>query len=163
MAIPPATGTIVNPTGNPNIGSGTTPLTNSAGQTVAFLVSNPSAGYVTAPKGTIATGGRNTAMLRPIDDVDMTFSPKRSMWVTKAATSCGSDARFINILNHPQYTGGFLSDVAPAGGVTSGNVHNFLIPNQPLFMNPTMVFSSNPRGAAKSRREGDVLETGGRS
>ncbi len=52
--------TIVNPSGNPNIGSGTTPLTNSAGQTVAFLVTNPSAGYVATPKGTLATGGRNT-------------------------------------------------------------------------------------------------------
>ena len=138
--------TIVNPSGNNNIGSGTTALTNSAGQTVAYLVSNPSAGYVVAPKGTIATGGRNTAMLRPIDDIDMTFA--KSFDVGKEGRfKLRFDARFINILNHPQYTGGFLTDVAPSGGVTSGDVHNFLIPSTSVFMNPTMVFSSNPRGA----------------
>jgi len=137
---------IVNPSGNNNIGSGTTPLTNSAGQTVAFLVSNPNAGYVTTPKGALATGGRNTAMLRPIDDIDMTFAKTFDVG-HEGRFKLRFDARFINILNHPQYTGGFLSDVAPASGVTSGDVHNFLIPNQALFMNPTMVFSSNPRGA----------------
>jgi hypothetical protein len=138
--------TIVNPSGNPNIGSNATPLTNSAGQTVGYLVSNPNAGYVVAPKGTLPNGGRNTAMLRPIDDIDMTFA--KAFDVGKEGRfKLRFDARFTNIFNHPQYTGGFLSDVAPAGGVTSGNVHNFLIPNQPLFANPTMVFSSNPRSA----------------
>jgi hypothetical protein len=138
--------TIVNPSGNNNIGSGTSALTNSAGQTVAYLVSNPNAGYVVAPKGTIATGGRNTAMLRPIDDIDMTFAKSFDVG-HEGRFKLRFDARFINILNHPQYTGGFLSDVAPATGVTSGDVHNFLIPTTSVFMNPTMVFSSNPRGA----------------
>lgn len=138
--------TIVNPTGNPNVGSGTTALTNSAGQTVAYLVTNPNAGYVTAPKGTIATGGRNTAHLRPIDDVDMTFGKNLNVG-KEGRYRLQFQARFINIFNHPQYTGGPLSDVAPAGGVTSGDVHNFLIPSSNLFMNPTLVFSSNPRSA----------------
>jgi hypothetical protein len=136
--------TIVNPSGNPNIGSGTTPLTNSAGQTVAFLVTNPSAGYVATPKGALATGGRNTAHLRPIDDVDMTFGKAFNLG-HEGRFKLQLQARFINIFNHPQYTGGFLTDVAPAGGVTSTNVHNFLIPGNPLFGDPTQVFSSNPR------------------
>jgi Carboxypeptidase regulatory-like domain len=138
--------TIVNPSGNPNIGSGTTPLTNSAGQTVAFLVTNPNAGYVAAPKGTLATGGRNTAHLRPIDDVDMTFGKAFNLG-HEGRYKLQFQARFINIFNHPQYTGGFLTDVAPAGGVTSTNVHNFLIPGNPLFGDPTQVFSSNPRSS----------------
>ena len=45
----------VNAGGNPLIGTGTTALKNSAGATVAFLVNNPAAGYVTAPKGTLPT------------------------------------------------------------------------------------------------------------
>jgi hypothetical protein len=143
--------TIVNPSGNNNVGSGTTALTNSAGQTVAFLVSNPNAGYVVAPKGTSATGGRNTAHLRPIDDIDLTFGKafsvgKENRWKLQF------QGRFINVFNHPQYTGGYLSDVAPAGGVTSGDVHNFLIPSNTLFMNPTMVFSSNPRSSQISAK-----------
>ncbi len=145
--------TIVNPSGTPNTGSGTTPLMNSAGATVAYLVTNPNAQYVQAPKGTITTGGRNTAYLRPIDDVDLTFGKSFGLGeVRKIEFS----ARFINVFNHPQYTGGYLTDVTPAGtaasglpatSVTSGDVHNFLIPSSPTFLNPSLVFSSNPRSA----------------
>ena len=138
--------TIVNPSGNTNVGSGTTALTNSAGQTVAYLANNPNAGYVATPKGTLATGGRNTAHLRPIDDVDMTFGKAFNVG-HEGRFKLQLQGRFINIFNHPQYTGGPLTDVAPAGGVTSGDVHNFLIPGNPLFANPTLVFSSNPRSA----------------
>jgi hypothetical protein len=102
--------TIVNPSGTLATGSGTTPLMNSAGQTAAYLVNNPNAGHIQAPEGTIATGGRDTEHLRPIDDL-----------------SISSNIR--------QYTGGCLTDVTPAGvsasglpatRVTSGNVLNFL-------------------------------------
>ena len=55
----------VNAGGNPNIGSGTTALKNTAGDTVAFLINNPSAGYVTVPKGGLSTAGRNTERLEP--------------------------------------------------------------------------------------------------
>jgi hypothetical protein len=138
--------TIVNPSGNPNIGSGVTALTNSGGQTVAFLATNPNAGYVATPKGALATGGRNTGQLRPIHDVDMTFGKALDLG-HEGRFHLQFQARFINILNHPQYTGGPLTDVAAAGGVTSGDVHNFLIPGNTLFANPTLVFSSNPRSA----------------
>ncbi len=143
--------TIVNPAGTSGVGSGTTPLLNSAGATVAYLATNPNAQYVVAPKGTIATGGRNTAYLRPINDFDFTFA--KSFGIGEGRKLQFS-ARFVNIFNHPQYTGGYLTDVTPAGtaanglpatSVTSGNVHNYLIPSSPTFLNPTMVFSSNPR------------------
>jgi hypothetical protein len=143
--------TIVNPGGTANIGSGTTALTNSSGATVAYLVNNPNAQYIQAPKGTITTGGRNTAHLRAINDIDLSFAKKFNI---REIGRLEFSARFVNVLNHPQYTGGYLSDVTPSGtaasglpatSVTSGDVHNFLIPGNPLFLNPTMVFSSNPR------------------
>ena len=135
--------TIVNPSGNPAIGSGTTALTNSAGQTVGFLVSNPAAMYVTAPKGTIATGGRNTEHVNPIDDIDLTLQKQINVTERYHLQFAG---RFFNVMNHPQYTAGNLSDVAPVG-FTGTAQHNFLIPNTSLFMQPSQVFSSNPRSA----------------
>ena len=56
-------------------------------------------------------------------------------------------ARFINILNHPQYAGGYLSDVAPiaSSAATSSQVHNFTIPSASTFDQPSQAFSSNPR------------------
>jgi hypothetical protein len=104
-----------------------------------------------APQGTLPTGGRNTAQLRPTDDLDLSFAKSFSV---REGKKLEFSARFVNILNHPQYTGGYLSDVTPAGvsaaglpatSVTSGNVHNYTVPSSPLFLNPTMVFSSNPR------------------
>ena len=133
---------IVNPNGgNPTIGSGTTPLKNSAGQTVAFLVNNPNALYVATPKGALATAGRNTEHLNPIDDIDMTFA--KNIKITEKYT-LSLQGRFFNILNHPQYTGGYINDVAPIG-FTSGAVHSFLIPGTQIFGDPTQAFSSNPR------------------
>lgn len=133
---------IVNPNGgNPGIGSGTTQLTNSAGDVVGFLVDNPNAKYVTTPKGALATVGRNTEMLHPINDIDVTAA-KRFNFTERVAVEFS--ARAFNVFNHPQYTGGYLNDVAP-NGATSGNQHNFLIPSQTIFADPTQAFSSNPR------------------
>ncbi len=131
----------VNPAGNPAIGSGTTPLKNSSGQVVAYLVNNPAAGYIAAPKGTLPNGGRNTEHLNPIDDVDMSIMKR---FTFRDRYNMEFAGRFLNILNHPQYTGGLLNDVAPIG-FTSTAVHSFLIPGSPLFGDPTQAFSSNPR------------------
>jgi hypothetical protein len=140
---------IVNPNGgNPNIGSGTTALTNSAGQTVAYLVNNPSALYVATPQGALATAGRNTGMLEPIDDIDL-FVAKRFTY--KEHTGIEFSARFFNVLNHSQYTGGYLNDVAP-NGATSVAQHNFFIPTNSIFGDPTQAFSSNPRSLTLSAK-----------
>ncbi|HTW67023.1 MAG TPA: carboxypeptidase regulatory-like domain-containing protein [Bryobacteraceae bacterium] len=140
----------VNGSGQPGVGSGTTPLTNTAGQTVAYLVNNPNARYITAPEGTFPNGGRNTGMLPPIDDIDLTLA--KNLNLTERFRLQFS-ARFFNLFNHPQYVGGFISDVAPCaesiGGTTcnptSAAVHNFLIPTSSIFGDPTQAFSSNPR------------------
>jgi len=134
--------TWINPAGTVNIGSGATALKNSNGATVAYLVKNPQARYVAAPKGVIATGGRNTAHLNPIDNID--FSLLKRFNVFKESTKMEIGARFYNLLNHPQYTGSYLNDIAPIG-YTGGAVHNFLIPGKANFYDPSAVFSSNPR------------------
>jgi hypothetical protein len=140
----------VNGNGRTGVGSGTTALTNSAGQTVAYLVNNPNARYTTAPKGTFPSGGRNTGMFPPIDDVDITLA--KNFNVTEKF-KVQFAARVFNLFNHPQYVGGFISDVAPCGtalpgtncSLTSAAVHNFLIPTSGIFADPTQAFSSNPR------------------
>lgn len=143
--------TFVNPSGQSGVGSGTTALTNSAGDTVAYLVDNTNARYITAPKGTLPNGGRNTGMLPPIDDIDITLSKNFNV---SEKYQLQFAARVFNLFNHPQYVGGFISDVAPcSSGIIAGSncdpttalVHNFLIPTSSIFGDPTQAFSSNPR------------------
>jgi hypothetical protein len=140
----------VNAGGNPLIGSGTTPLKNSAGDTVAFLVNNPAAGYVTTPKGALGTAGRNTERLNPTNNFDVTFGKTLNLH-GEGPMKIRFDGRFLNLLNHPQYVGGYLSDVAPIG-FTSTAVHNFTIPSTSVFHLPSQVFSSNPRAVTLSAR-----------
>jgi hypothetical protein len=132
---------IINSAGNPNVGSGVTALTNSSGATVAYLADNANARYIEAGLGTLPNGGRNTAQLHPIDDVDMTIAKSFNFTESKKLQF---SARFINIFNHPQYVGGFLSDVAP-NGQASDAVHSFLEPESGTFLQPSQAFSSNPR------------------
>ncbi len=144
-----------NPSGTPGTGSGATALKNSAGQTVAYVANNPSAQYIQAPKGTIPNGGRNTEHLNPIDDIDMSIA--KSFNITESKKIQFS-ARFINIFNHPQYVGGYISDVAPAGLISSPTgadtspntqaIHTFLEPQNATFLQPSQAFSSNPRQLA---------------
>ena len=142
----------VNPAGTPGVGSGANPLTNSAGQTVAYVAKNPNAQYIQAPKGTLPNGGRNTAQLPPINDVDMSIA--KSVNVTESKKLQFS-ARFVNIFNHPQYIGGYISDVAPVGGLVSPAgantapntvaIHTFVQPQTSTFLQASQAFSSNPR------------------
>lgn len=142
--------TIINATGQANIGSGTTPLSNSNGEVVAYLVKNPNAGYIQTPKGAIANGGRNTFRLRPIDNIDATLL-KRFALTERCKLEVG--ARFFNMLNHAQYTGSYLSDVGyPANAYTAGSVKNFTNPSNVNFQRPDQIFSSNPRSIQLSAK-----------
>lgn len=151
---------IVNPNGNPNIGSGTTPLTNSAGDVVAYLVTNSNAGYIATPKGALATGGRNTLMARPIDDIDLSLTKKFNITEKKSIQFA---VRAINLFNHPQYTGGYLNDVGPASSTgapaglsvndpTATNVVKGLTPGSSTFAQWSQFFSSNPRAVQISAK-----------
>ena len=140
----------VNPNGQANVGSGVTPLLNSSGDVVAYLASNPNARYIQGGLGTLPNAGRNTAQLRPINDVDMTIVKNLNITESKKLQF---SARFFNILNHPQYVAGFVSDVSWAGNTainpqsspTTNAVHSFVEPQSGIFMQPSQAFSSNPR------------------
>ncbi len=131
----------VNPNGNPSIGSTATALSNSAGQVVAYVANNPNAGYVVAPEGTFPTAGRNTGHFPPIDDIDL-FAAKRFSFKEHAGLEFS--IRVFNILNHPQYVGGNVNDVAP--NQSSLNGLGMFEPSNVHFDQPQAFYSSNPRG-----------------
>ncbi len=122
-------------------------MTNSAGQTVAYLATNPNAGYVSAPKGTLPTAGRSTARLNPINDLDLTLIKR---FAITERFKLEFSARAFNVLNHPQYTGGYLDDVYPilngGQGSSVGNIERAIVqPQSSTFLQWSQGFSSNPR------------------
>jgi hypothetical protein len=147
---------IINPAGNASAGSSVTALTNSAGQTVAFLADDPNARFVAAPRGTLPDAGRSLLNLNPIDNIDLTVVKRFS--VTERF-KVEFSARAINIFNHPQYTGGYLNDVGAfggsgpigsGGGYAQGSIQGDLVrttlqPGNPIFQQWSQAFSSNPR------------------
>ena len=147
---------IINPAGGVNVGSDVTALTNSAGDTVAYLATNPNARFVSAPKGTFPNAGRSLLNLNPIDNIDITLAKRISL---TERFNLEFSARVSNLFNHPQYTGGYLSDagayagngaIGTGGGYAAGAlygdiVRNSLIPGNTQFQQWNQVFSSNPR------------------
>lgn len=144
---------IINPAGNRNLGTTATPLTNSAGAVVAYLAADPNAMFVAAPKGTLPNGGRSLLNLNPIDNIDLTLLKRFSI---TERFKLEFSARFFNIFNHPQYTGGYLNDVAafgPSGagagyaaGTAAGDLARTTIqPGTSIFEQWSQAFSSNPR------------------
>ncbi len=135
---------IVNPAGQAGVGSGVTPLTNSAKQTVAYLANNANARYIQAGPGAYANGGRNTLPGRPIDNVDLNLLKN---FAVRERTKIQFSAQFFNLFNHPQFVPGFVNRVDnPAGANTSGAVFNYLTPGNGIFNNPEAIYTSNPRG-----------------
>lgn len=132
---------VINPNGTANVGSGTTALTNTNGDVVGYLVNNPNAKYIRAATGMLPNGGRNTAHLNPINNLDLSMTKRVS--VTERY-HVEFSAQALNVFNHAQYTGGYLSDVRPIG-FTSTAERNFLTPGTSTFYQPDQVFSSNPR------------------
>jgi hypothetical protein len=138
--------TIINKAG---VATASTAVTayNAAGQavalgdasTVAYVANSSNARYVQAGYGAIANSGRNTLPLAPVDNIDAAIN-KRFNISERLRFSIG--AQFYNIFNHAQFTGGYLSDVAPNGYTTS---RNDLIAGNALFNNFTQFYSSNSR------------------
>ena len=136
---------IVNPSGAANVGSGVTgysstgQVTKSASAIVAYVANNSNARYVVAGVGALANGGRNTFPLHPIDNIDLNLKKRFSMteqrWFDIGAS-------FYNVMNHAQYTGGYLNDVASRGYT---NARNDLVPSDPLFGRFDQFYSSNSR------------------
>lgn len=142
---------IWNPNGKSGTGSGVTEVYDStraglcpSGTTecdanlVAYYANNPSAQYVQAKAGALATAGRNTQALPHINNIDLSVSK---------VLSFGERYRFqftaqtYNLFNNHQFIPGRLNDVASKGGFAG----NFLHPQSSTFNLPYTVFSSNPR------------------
>jgi hypothetical protein len=134
--------TIVNPHGVKGTGSDVTPLTNSAGATVAYLATNPNAQYITAGAGTLANSSRNTLPIRPIDNLDLT-ALKRFSFTERY--SFEFQAQALNVLNHPQYISGTVNTINPELNATTSTITSFVRTNNGLFNQPQLVFPSNSR------------------
>ncbi|MBV9404017.1 MAG: TonB-dependent receptor, partial [Acidobacteriaceae bacterium] len=141
---------IINPGGNPNLGTSTIPLTNSSG-TVAYLAANPNAMFVVAPQGTLANAGRSLLSLEPIDDIDLTIAKR---FTITERFRLEFSLRAFNIFNHPQYVGGYVNDVHPFGaggggyaqGTPAGDLaRSTITPSSTNFEDWPQAFSSNPR------------------
>ena len=109
---------VVNPAGQlATVGSGVNPL-NAAGQIVkagdpsivAYVAINPSARYVQAGSGAHENAGRNTLSMYRTNNFDVSL--KKVFNITERF-KFDVGAQAFNLLNHSQFTGGYLSDVTP--------------------------------------------------
>ena len=125
----------------PDVGCGTTALKNSAGETVAYLANNPNARYMPAPKGALPTARPQHHAHEP--DRRRGHDHRQECGRLTEKYKLQFSARFFNIFNHPQYVGGYISDVAPIG-LTSAALHNYTEP-------PVGSSSSRPRRSRATR------------
>jgi hypothetical protein len=130
---------IINTASNENLGSAVAPLTNSAGQTVAYVATNPNARYITAGAGAYANGGRSTLPLRGINNFDLSFGKRFSLTEHKLVEF---RAEMYNAFNHSQFTPGQINN---AYLQQRTDTRNYLIPSNPDFNNPETAFGNNPR------------------
>lgn len=131
-----AGGVTLNPNGVAGTSSGVTPLTNSFGQTVAYLANNPNAQYIAGAPGTFGTNPRNAIPFGETNNWDVA-AVKRFSYRDRFGFELRGDA--YNVLNHRQYTGTQIQSVSPSALaqslLTVGNA-NF---------NNLGLLSSNPR------------------
>ena len=134
---------IINTSGAAGTSSGVTPLLNTAGDTVAYLATNPNARYIRGGAGTIVNGGRNTLPGRPINNWDVNLL--KNFAVTERLKVQFS-AQLLNAFNHTQFVPGFVNRIDNPNILnTSSGVRNYLTPGNSSFNRPDLVFSSNPR------------------
>ena len=132
---------ILNPTGIAGTGSSVTPLTSSAGATVAYLANDPSAQYITAGLGAWATAPRNTLALPRTNNWDVSVVKRVSF---SDRYTFEFQAQALNVFNHSQYVPGSLNQINSIG-FTAGAVRDFLTPGKSAFDQPNLVFSQNGR------------------
>ncbi len=121
--------------------SAVTPLLNSAGATVAYLATNPTAQYIQAGPGAFANASRNSLYSNVINNWD--FALLKRVNITERQ-SVEFSFQATNILNHAQYVPGNISDVAPVT-FTSGVVRGALLTGSPTFAQWNQVFTNHPR------------------
>ena len=132
---------ILNTSGTPGTSSDVTALKNTAGATVAYLANNPSAQFIRAQVGALATSGRNILATPAINNIDFTLAKNIAI---KERFKLQLRTDLFNAVNHPQYTLGRVNNVRARN--TSGSA-NMFVPGNPLFGQWDQAFSSNPRTA----------------
>jgi hypothetical protein len=120
---------------------GTCALSNSA-RTVAYQATNPSAQYIQAGNGALATSGRNTLKLPGIRNLDVSFFKNIPFTESKKIQL---RADFFNVFNHAQYTPGSIDSVDPVATTGVGSVNTINAGTLNLFNQPGQIFSSHPR------------------
>ena len=108
---------------------------------MAYLATNPTAQYIQAGPGALATAQRNTLYGNVINNWD--FSLLKRVNITERQ-SLEFSFQATNFLNHAQYVPGNISDVAPVT-FTSGVVRGSLLTGSPTFAQWNQVFSNHPR------------------
>jgi hypothetical protein len=146
---------ILNPSGTEGVGSTVTALvrtcpsfnpdgtctTSAASRTVGYAANNPAARYIQAGAGAQSNIARNTFLLPPINNFDMSVFKNFKIGETKYFQL---RADFFNAFNHPQYVPGSVNSVDPVG-TTGLTTLNQIAPLTPDFLHPDQVLSSNPR------------------
>lgn len=148
---------IVNPAGAAAVGTDTTGY-NALGQAVclgsqsgsaacpnastivAYVANNPNARYVVAGTGALANGGRNTFPMKPTNNIDAAL---RKQFDLGERLRFNIGGQFLNLFNHPQFTGGYINDVSL--NAFAAIARNELVPSDPLFGRFDQFYTSNSR------------------
>jgi len=137
---------IINPAGVGGKGSDVNPVTDVDGNTVGYVAVDPTARYIRAGTGALATSRRGILASPPIDNLDLSVA-KSVKFGERLTVRIGFGA--LNVLNHPQYTTGLTNQANSFSSASTGQ-RAVLIPNQTnldggVFNNFKSAFSSNSR------------------
>lgn len=131
--------TVVNPTGVVGRGSDTRALTNSAGQTVAYVALDPTAQFLRARPGVWANSGRNVLRGQGINNFDLSVAKVISF---RERYRAEIRADFYNALNRAQFTPGRINNIA---GTQRAGETSYLTPGNIDFGRWDRVYPSNAR------------------
>jgi hypothetical protein len=132
--------TVINPAGNPLLGSAVSALKNSAGATVAYLAANPNARYIRAGLGVFPNAGRNTIPMPGINNFDLSIGKRFNI---REGKSVELRADAANAFNHPQFTPGAVNSVKLTTYSTGDRT--YLGPQNSNFQAWNQTFTSNAR------------------
>ncbi|MBZ5684502.1 MAG: carboxypeptidase regulatory-like domain-containing protein [Acidobacteriia bacterium] len=111
-----------------------------AGNIVAYQAIDPTARYVVAQQGTVATSSRNTLQTPAINNVDLSVAKHFSI---TERYKIDFMAQAFNAFNHPQWVTGYVNLVNQFNNGTAGIT--YFTPGEANFNNAKTTFPSNAR------------------